>query len=219
MGIHTTIYTNHNLTVPTQVNEIIELLKQTWKDQIEFFDGVDTPQHRLTSDANSYKIFINPKLIAFEVERFGSIRICTSFNLTMSMQLYKNTFCVTPSGIGKYSTQMIAEFMNKPFGIYTNNSESFNHRKKDWNKFKIFLANITSEIGGDKHLYLNDGQLDHIGYLSRKGKTLDEMISMANNITKPCSNAKEFVELHTQMRQDGISIIKDDVWFVRELNH
>jgi len=38
MGIDTTIYLNHNLDVPAEPTEIVELLKKTWKNRIEIFD-------------------------------------------------------------------------------------------------------------------------------------------------------------------------------------
>jgi len=164
MGVNTTIYANHNLIVPSKSNEIVELLKETWPDRIEVFNKIEVESQNQTSDPKAYKVFINPKLIEFEFERFKEITISTDFNLIMNMRLYKKSLCITPIGIGRFATNMIVEFMNEPFGIYANDSDSFNQRKKDWKRFKIFLNQITIRLAiaasAPYHRYVIDHQED-----------------------------------------------------------
>jgi len=217
MGVDTTIYLNHNLDVPAGSTEIIELLKQTWKNRIELFDQIEISEHQI-SDPNSYKILINPKLIEYVVHKFNQITISTDFEFTMNMRLYENSICIIPTGIGRYATDMIVEFMDEPFGIYENESDKFIQRKKDWQTFKIFLKNISIEIGSTKHLYLNDSKFEGIGELAMQGLTVHEMSIKAKTIINPCLNRLQFVEKHTWLRQDGIKNIKDDVWFIKEIN-
>ena len=71
MAINTTIYSNHNLEIPTNSNEIIELLKYIWKEKIDFFENIEIDEQNQTLDSRYYKIYVNPRLIEFEVKKFN----------------------------------------------------------------------------------------------------------------------------------------------------
>ena len=218
MGLDTKIYSNHNLIIPNKSEEVVELLMQLWKGRTKIHDKYEVAENDMTSDVDNYEIFVNPKLIEFELSRFNQIPISTNFKFTMNIYLYLNTICVTPIGIGRNATNMIAEFMDEPFGIYEGDLDSFNRRKSDWNLFKLFHSDITSEIGVNKHLWINNGQFEGIGDLALDGATLEDMINQTMTITRPCESREQFVENHTWIRPDGIRNIKGDVWFYKKEN-
>ena len=137
----------------------------------------------------------------------------------MNMRLYQNSFCIKPSGIGRYATNMIVQFMDSPFGVYRGDPINFNKRKSDWNIFKVFLLNISKELGATQHLYLNDGYLERIGELASTGKTIKEMVDKAKSIIEPCLNVEQFINHHTWIRPDGIRNLKDNIWFVNNINN
>lgn len=219
MGLDTKIYSNHNLIIPSKSEEVIELLMQSWKGRTKIHDKVEADENDMTSDVENFEIFVNPKLIEFEFSRFNQISISTNFRFTMNIHLYLKTICITPIGIGRNATNMIVEFMDKPFGIYSDDPIRFNKQKKNWNLFKLFQSSITSEIGANQHLWINDGQFERIGDMALEGATLEEMINQAIVITNPCESREQFVKNHTWLRPDGIRNIKGDIWFYKKENN
>ncbi len=114
---------------------------------------------------------------------------------------------------------MIVEFMDEPFGIYSDDLIRFNEQKKNWNLFKLFKSTITSEIGASQHLWINDGRFEGIGNMALDGATLDDMLNQITDITNPCESRKQFVKNHTWLRPDGIRNIKGDIWFYKKENN
>ncbi len=218
MGLDTKIYSNHNLIIPSKSEEVIELLMKSWKGRTKIHDKAEVDESDMTSEIDDFEIFVNPKLIEFEFSRYNQITISTNFRFTMNMYLYLNTICITPTGIGRNATNMIVEFMDEPFGIYSDDLIRFNEQKKNWNLFKSFQSKVTSEIGASQHLWINDGQFEGIGDMALDGATLEDMIKQAIAISNPCESREQFVENHTWLRPDGIRNIKGDVWFYKKEN-
>ena len=216
MGLDTKIYSNHNLIIPNNSKEVIELLMESWKGRVKLHYKVEVDENDVTSDVDNFEVFINPKLIELEFNKCNQITISTNFRFTMNMYLYPNTICITPTRIGRNATNMIIEFMEESFGIYSDDSIRFNEQKENWNLFKSFHSNITSGIGANQHLWINNGQFESIGDMALDGATLDDMINQARAITNPCESREQFVESHTWLRPDGIRNVKGDVWFFKK---
>ena len=134
----------------------------------------------------------------------------------MNIRLHKHTIFITPSGIGRYATNMIVEFMDVPFGIYADDPVGFYKQKTNWNLFKTFLTNITSKVGADKYLFINDAAFQGIEDMASDGATLDEMIEQLKTITNQCETTEQFVKDHSWLRPDGVSNISGDIWFYRK---
>jgi len=217
MGLATKIYSNHKLTIPKKAEEIVEFLFQMWKGRTKIHDKVEVDEIDMTSDVDNFKIFLNPKLIEFELDRFNQITISTNFIFTMNIRLYANTICITPTGIGRNATNMIVEFMDEPFGIYSNDQIRFREQKVNWHLFKSFLKNFTKPIEGNIHLYINDGQFQGVEDLAWEGATIEEMIEKANGIVKPCRSKEQFMTEHTTLLNE-ITYINGDIWFHEEVN-
>jgi hypothetical protein len=212
MGLDTKIYSNHNLIIPKNSEEVIELFMQSWKGKIKIHDKVEVDESDMISDVENSEIFINPKSIEFEFSRFNRIPISTNFRFTMNIYLYLKTICITPIGIGRNATNMIANFMNESIDFY-HDDDSLNTAKKNWNCFKVFLYSFTTEIGGNKYIYINDGIFSGIEEIAWEGGTIDEMIEKSKEIVKPCDSTEQFIDKHTWVRPDGIRNVNGDIWF------
>ena len=217
MGLDTKIYSNHKLTIQKKAEEIVEFLFQMWKGRTKIHGKVEVDEIDMTSDVDNFKIFLNPKLIEFELDRFNQITISTNFIFTMNIRLYANTICFTPTGIGRNATNMIVEFMDEPFGIYSDDQNRFREQKENWHLFKSFLKNFTKPLEGNIHLYINDGQFQGIEDLALEGATIEKMIEKANEIVKPCRSKEQFIEEHTTLLNE-ITYINGDIWFHEEVN-
>lgn len=216
MGVDTSIYSNHNLKIPSKSEDVVEFVLQSWKGRTMLHNNYDVDENETTSDIDNFKIIVNPKLIEVEFNRFNQITLGTNFRFTMNMRLHKNTICIKPYGIGRNATNMIVEFMDEPFGIYADDPVGFDEQKKNWSLFKSFLSNVTSGIGSDKHLYINDLQFQGIGDMATDGATLDEMINAAKSVANQCETKEQFVKDHTSLRPDGIRNVNGDIWFYRK---
>lgn len=216
MGVDTKIYSNHNLKIPNKSEDVVEFLLQSWKEKGMLYNNYEVDENDKTSDIDNFNIIINPKLIEFEFNRYNQITLGTNFMFTMNMRLHKNTICITPYGIGRNATNMIVEFMDEPFGIYADDPVGFDERKKNWSLFKSFLSNVTSAIGSNKHLYINDLHFQGIEDMATDGATLDEMINKAKTVVNQCETKEQFVNDHTWLRPDGIRNVNSDIWFYRK---
>lgn len=217
MGLDTKIYCNHSLQIPNDTDEIVELLATTWKGKVEIVQSIETEEKDKVQDLESYSILVYPKFIEFEKERFNQITIGTNFKYSANIRLYQNTIQLMPIGIGRNATNMLAQFMDEPFSIYADKPIEFKERIKSWILFKSFLKDITKSINGNKHLYINDGIFQGVEDLAWDGKTVEEMITAANNITKPCNSKSNFLENHTSKSNIGVTYIKGDIWFCEEI--
>ncbi len=215
MGVDTKIYSNHNLKIPGKSEDLVELLQKVWQGRIHLDDRIEVDEKNTTLDAENFNLFINPKRIDFEFNKWCQITIGTDFEFSMDIYLHKNTICIRPFGIGRYATNMIVEFMDEPFGIYADDPVGFHEQKKNWNLFKSFLTNLTAALGSDKHLYINDQEFQGIQDLATDGATLEEMVIQTKSIANQCETQEQFVKDHTLLRPDGVRNIKGDVWFLR----
>ncbi len=87
MRLDTKVYSNHNLIIPNNSEKIIELLMQSWKGRTKLHDKVEVDENDMILDINNFEIFINPKLIEFEFNRYNQITISTNFRFTMNIIL------------------------------------------------------------------------------------------------------------------------------------
>ena len=218
MGLDTKIYCNHSLTIPNNTTKIVELISNIWNGKTKIVESIEVEENNKVQDLESYSILINPKLIEFEKERFNQITLGTDFMFSATMKLYPNTIQLRPIGIGRNATNIIAEFMDEPFSIYANNPKEFKERKNSWKLFKSFLKYITKSIGGNKHLYINDGIFQGVEDLAWDGKTVDEMIIESKKIIKPCISKSDFIESHTSKSDNSVTYIKGNIWFYKEIN-
>lgn len=218
MGLDTRIYCNHTLSIPNNADDIniISVLVSLWNDKIEIVDSIDLNEESLISDPEDFKILVSPKLIEFEYSKYQEIRINTNFRFSSYIVIYPRVVQFTPIGIGKNATNMIVEFMDKPYGIYADDPIRFGTQKNNWHTFKRFLNNLTSQLGSNKHLYINDGQFQGVQEIAWDGGTVEEMIKASKSLVESCESTEQFVNKHTWIRDDGIRNINGDVWFTRE---
>ena len=217
MGLDTKVYLNHSLNFPENTDEVIKILANKWDGKIEVVKTLEIKEDELTSNSIEYKMLICPKLIEFEYPKFKQIRLRTNFKFSGDIILYSKTICITPVGIGRNATNMIVEFMDEPFGIYSDDQIRFREQKENWHLFKSFLKNFTKPLEGNIHLYINDGQFQGVEELAWEGATIEEMIEKANGIVKPCRSKEQFIEEHTTLLNE-ITYINGDIWFHEEVN-
>lgn len=218
MGLDTKIYCNHSLKIPNNTTEIVELISNIWKGKTKIVESIEVEENDKVQNLESYSILIYPKFIEFEKERFNQITLGTDFLFSATIKIYPNTIQLMPIGIGRNATNMIAQFMDEPFSIYANKPKEFKERKKSWKLFKSFLYDITKSIGGNKHLYINDGIFQGVEDLAWDGKTVEEMIIESNKIIEPCVSKSNFIENHTSKSDNDLTYIKGNIWFYEEIN-
>lgn len=218
MGLDTKIYCNHSLSIPKKTEDIVKMLSQLWNGKTKIAESIEVKEEELTSEIDTYSILLNPKFIEFEKERFNQITLGTNFRFSATIKIYPSTIQLMPIGIGRNATNMIVQFMDEPYGIYSDKPMRFSECKSDWNLFKLFLMNITSPIDGTKHLYINDGIFQGIEDMAWDGKTVEEMITAATKIANPCNSKEQFMAQHTSPSNNGITYIKGDIWFCEEMN-
>lgn len=217
MGLDTKIYSNHSLKIPTNPKDVVNLLMNNLGGSAEIVDSLEIKEDDLQLDSCAYKILVCPKLIEYEYPKFNQITLNTNFKFSSYIRLYKNTICFTPIGIGRNATNMIVEFMDEPFSIYSDDPITFGEHQKNWHLFKSFLKNFTVPIEGNKHLYINDGRFQGVEDLAWEGATVEEMIEKAIGIVKPCRSKEQFIKEHTSLFNERICI-NGDIWFLEEIN-
>ena len=212
MGLDTKIYSNHFLQIPNNAKDVVNLLVNSWNRKIEIVESIEIKEESLKPDSIGYKILVCPKLIEFEYPKFHQITFSTNFKFSGYIRLYPQTICVTPIGIGRNATNMIANFMDESIDFF-HNEERLQLASKNWNIFKSFLSNFTSEIGGNNYIYINDGMFSGIEEIAWEGGNIEEMVNQLKKIVDPCESKKQFLDKHTWVRPDGIRNVNGDIWF------
>jgi hypothetical protein len=213
MSLDTMVYSNHVLKIPENANEIVSLLVDAWGGKIEIVDSINLKEENLISNPSRYKIFVTLKGIEFEYTRFNQITLYTNFKFAHFIKLCSKTIRFQPAGIGRNAANMIANFMDEPLDFLID-EENLKTHLKSWNSFKSFVNDCSSQIGGTKHIYFNDGILfSGIEEIAFEGGTIEEMITQSKKIIEPCKSKKHFLDNHTQIRADGIRNVRGDIWF------